>query len=289
MSYDLYFRPTKPLDLVAVRAFFEERGYKVSETQAFFENEATGVYFGFDFNPEKPEGSGASVAFNINYYRPHVFGLEAASELTSFIEAFGLEIEDPQMHGMGNGPYSADGFLRGWNAGNEVAHGVIASNEGVERPLALPAARNAGVWRWNYARDTIVDELELNLGDVPPCFVPTVMMVVPEGTNDVKTIVVWDVHMAIAIPDVDLVVTHDDKGLWAADRAAVLAAVTIDTAWEANRVLASGRVLGLRASLVDELDELAAKRVRTLMKPLSATRVAADQVLDAELVAKAFS
>ncbi|MBV8759379.1 MAG: hypothetical protein JO257_18975 [Deltaproteobacteria bacterium] len=281
MSYDLYFRATKPLDLVEVRAFFEERGYKVSETQAFFENESTGVYFGFEL--------GSTVSFNINYYRPHVFGLEAATELTSFIERFGLEIEDPQMHGMGKGPYTADGFLRGWNAGNEFAHSAIASNEGVERPLALPAVRNAAVWRWNYAKDAIVDELEANLGDVPPCFVPTVMMVVPEGGSDVKTIVVWDVQMAIAIPEVDLVVTHDDRGLWAADRAAVLAAVTIDTTWEADRVLASGRVLGLRACLIDELDELAHKRVRTLMKPFKATRVAADQVLDAELVNKAFS
>ncbi len=193
------------------------------------------------------------------------------------------------MHGMGKGPYSAEGFLRGWNAGNEFAHKAIASNEGVERPLAQAAARNAGVWRWNYAKDEILDELELNLGDVPPCFVPTVMMVVPEGTSEVKTIVVWDVQMAIAIPDVDLVVTHDERGLFAADRAAVLAAVTVDTVWEADRELASGRTLGLRASLVDELDELAAKRVRTLMKPLSATRVAADQVLDAELVEKAFA
>lgn len=286
MSYDLYFRPTKPLDLAEVRAFFEERGYKVSETQAYFENESTGVYFGFDFSPEKAD---ATVSFNINYYRPHVFGLEAQAELASFIEEFGLEIEDPQMHGMGNGPFSAEGFLRGWNAGNELAHGVIASNEGVERPLALPAARNEGTWRWNYAKDGLLDELELNLGDVPPCFVPTVMMVVPEGTSEVKTIVVWDVQMAIAIPDVDLVVTHDERGLWAADRAAVLAAIKVDTVWEADRELANGRRLGLRASLVDELDELAAKRVRTLMKPFKATRVAADQVLDAELVDKAFA
>ena len=283
MSYDLYFRPTRPLDLDEVRAFFEERGYKVTEGQAFFENESTGVYFGFDI-------SAASVAFNINYYRPHVFGLEAAAELTSFVAKFGLEIEDPQMHGIGSGAYSAEGFLRGYNAGNELAHGVIASNEGVERPLALPAARNEGIWRWNYARDMIVDELELELGEVPPCFVPTVMMVVPEGTTDVKAIVVWDLQMAIAIPDVDLVVTHDERGLYAADRTAVLAAVTVDTVWQADRVLAgSGRVIGLRASLVDELDELAAKRVRTLMKPFKATRVAPDQVLDAELVAKAFS
>ena len=289
MSYDLYFRHTKPLDLAVVRAFFEGRGYKVSETQAFFENESTGVYFGFDFRPEKPEGSAASIAFNINYYRPHVFGLEAASELTSFIEEFELEIEDPQMHGMGTGPYTVEGFLRGWNAGNEFAHRAIASNEGVERPLALPAARNAGIWRWNYAKDTVLDELADNLGELPPCFVPTVMMVVPEGTSDVKTIIVWDLQMAIAIPDVDLVVTHDDRGLWAADRMAVLAAVRIDTVWEGDRMMGSGRVLGMRASLVDELDELTAKRVRTLMKPFKATRVAPDQVLDAELVDKAFA
>lgn len=283
MSYDLYFRPTKGLDLDEVRAFFEERGYKVTEGQAFFENESTGVYFGFDLADDK-------VSFNINYYRPHVFGLEAVAELTSFVDKFGLEIEDPQMHGMGSGAYTSEGFLRGYNAGNELAHGVIASNEGVERPLALPAARNAGIWRWNYAKDMIVDELERELGEVPPCFVPTVMMVVPEGTSDVKTIVVWDLHMAIAIPEVDYVVTHDDRGLFAADRSAVLHAVTVDTVWEADHVLAtSGRAIGLRASLVDELDELSAKRVRTLMKPFKATRVAPDQVLDAELVAKAFS
>ncbi len=52
MSYDLYFKSRKPEskpDAKAFAAYFKQRkNYEVTDKQAIYENEITGVYFIFD-------------------------------------------------------------------------------------------------------------------------------------------------------------------------------------------------------------------------------------------------
>lgn len=59
-----------------------------------------------------------STAFEVNYNRPNFFGLEAEIELSAFVTEFQPRIHDPQMRGMGDGPYFGEGFLSGWNFWN---------------------------------------------------------------------------------------------------------------------------------------------------------------------------
>jgi hypothetical protein len=104
------------------------------EDRVGFENEATGVSFGFDFS----EGN-ALPAFNLNSVRRHVFGLEAEPLVTAFVRQFDLEVDDPQADGMGKGPYSPERFLRGWNAGNRFgARAAAVGDRPASECKALP-------------------------------------------------------------------------------------------------------------------------------------------------------
>jgi hypothetical protein len=212
MSYDLFLRelPSDVLDWLG-----EREHYGVSDTQAAYHNENTGVYFTFD---QADDG----LAFNLNYFRPHVFGLEAEREVTALVEKFRPEIEDPQSEGMGEGPYSPEGFLRGWNAGNLFAHRVMRSHQ-EEAPLTLPAATLEWVWRWNYEKEHYQDEL--NTAEMVSCFVPTIWLLSrPSEPARVLTACVWGEAMPIALPEVDvvLVVGQPIRLLWRAELAAAV-------------------------------------------------------------------
>ena len=86
----------------------------------------TGIYFHFFFQTqETTEDDGDEpreyfpVAFNVNYFRPSYFILEAESEIMAFVKHFDLLVSDPQCEGMGQGEYDAAKLVRGWNFGNE--------------------------------------------------------------------------------------------------------------------------------------------------------------------------
>jgi len=71
------------------------------------------VYFYFNFAEKTAVDTGQSddesldetldypIAFNLNYYRPSFFVLEAEPEVTALVRQFGLVVMDPQMQGMG--------------------------------------------------------------------------------------------------------------------------------------------------------------------------------------------
>jgi hypothetical protein len=116
MSYDLYFTNPRISKEEFLTYFRGRPNYELSDLQAVYQNEDTGVYFIFDY---EESGTDSVASFNLNYYRPHVFGLEAADELSAFIDSFGFAIHDSQIEGMADGAFSKEGFLKGWNAGNE--------------------------------------------------------------------------------------------------------------------------------------------------------------------------
>lgn len=287
MSYDLDFRSSTPLTIDELKQYFADLpNFSVSDRRAHYENEDTGVYFGFDFTDE-PDPGNVPVAFNMNYYRPHTFGLEAEPVLASFVRHFALHVVDPQGDGMGEGPYSSAGFLRGWNHGNRFAHRAILSQHDA-KPLTLPAAKLEGIWRWNMAKEVTQDHMTDLIGDAPPCFVPTVK-VFQVGETEVQSIVIWDVEIAVALPDVDLVVTTNTAGESVAmPPKDVLGVVTVHSEWRADYAVGDGLSVGLRTWLIDELPRAATKKLRAAMRPFQPLgRPGLDQVLDAELVAEA--
>src|SRR5262249_11873553 len=125
-----------------------------------------------------------SIYFNMNYYRPHFFGLEAVEEVDALVEAFDLTVSDPQAEGMGEGEYTSEGFLRGWNAGNGFAHQAFAQiqSEGeqtVNRSLTLPSATLRACWEWTRGRNELAEDLFE--GDEIDAFVPRVMFLQEGG------------------------------------------------------------------------------------------------------------
>ena len=212
MSYDLFFRSRSGSRAITPESFHEyfraRQHYTVHETQAWYSNEDTGVYFSFelpgereplDLEDEDAEGFlPEDASFNLNYFRPHIFGLEAEPELSAFVKAFDPLIEDPQVGGMGEGPYSPEGFLIGWNRGNAFSYSAVAASGTADKPqMSLPAAAIESIWRWNIERAV----LQQRLGD--SIFVPRVMFHASEGKA--LSFMVWTDGMAALLPAVDTV------------------------------------------------------------------------------------
>ncbi|QCP52451.1 hypothetical protein FAZ95_25110 [Trinickia violacea] len=90
MSYDLFF--TLPADVAQddVEAYFRQRRCYRVDGGATYENPDTGVYFSFAVDEgevpnEQGTGPQRRIAFNLNYFRPHIFGLEAEPEVSAFV------------------------------------------------------------------------------------------------------------------------------------------------------------------------------------------------------------
>ncbi|MBX9571517.1 MAG: hypothetical protein K2X77_21675 [Candidatus Obscuribacterales bacterium] len=215
MSYDLSLipRPGNEFSRSDFLEFFESRpNYVVQEDNATYMNDATGIYFTFDFTDgetedlEAPEHlTGPHLAFNLNYYRPHIFGLEAAIELSACIEHFNFTIDDPQNEGMGVGEFSEEGFLRGWNSGNFFAIKAIQNNAEYNAPplKTIPDADLEKYWRWSYEREEMYDDIGIDV------FVPRIFYFLLEG--QLRTATVWTDAIPVALPRTELVVFYREQ------------------------------------------------------------------------------
>jgi len=189
MSYDLMFEagPEKKLDKKTFAAHFRSRrNYKVENGQAIYQNEDTGVYFIFD----EPEDG--VVAFNLNYFRPHVFGLEAAAELEQFAAAFATRVGDPQ--GEMEEEFSTEGFLRGWNAGNQFGYRSMLSQQS-EPVRTWPQQRIQEVWEWNYGRAAQQER------EGEGIFLPAIWAIELDGAA--FSMAIWPPGCPILLPTVD--------------------------------------------------------------------------------------
>jgi hypothetical protein len=276
MSYDLFFRPRGgSVDAGACRDYFTGRGYRVEAGQAWYANEDTGVYFVFDL-PEE----GADFAFNLNYFRPHFFVLEAEPEVAAFVRAFELEVSDPQIGGMGEGEYRSAGLIAGWNQGNRLACQAMLSQD---RPpadvLHLPSAELERIWRWN--RDRRARQQAVGDGR----FVPMIMLFRMDGRA--VTAAVWTDGIPLVVPPVDYLMVHRHQ---LAPRRLLLfrREEIIPVSWaDAAPVLESHGGLdadGVVTLNYDAPPEGVAGWIRSLPSRPMPGRVPADQVIDRELI-----
>ncbi len=201
MSYDLFLdTDTVGISREQFRQYFSGRSwYTLTKKQAYYENQDTGVYFHFDY----AKGEVYPVAFHLNYFRPHFFGLEAAHELTAFVHHFDCSILDPQQNGMKEGPYSVDGFLRGWNTGNQSGVQSLMSNRQRPTNYVCTTMELERVWNWNYRRKERQEGFGVEL------FVPKIMFM--KGDQRAKTAVIWPDGCPIALPKVDVVIMVRDE------------------------------------------------------------------------------
>ncbi len=229
MSYDLFFlrRPgEKPLTYSELEEYFLSRpNYKANESQFWYENEDTGVYFSFEYGDPSDAGLyledeteqlpdddwvDAGLSFNLNYYRPHTFGLEAELELSDLVGTFRLLVDDPQNEGMGRGEYSRDGFLQSWNTGNAFGHHAYMSREAEgDVPLApgsgfqLPASELERLWTWNFNYKSLQERLEVD------AYVAPIRLIKLEDRP--VSFAVWVDGIPEAFPKVDFLFLVRDK------------------------------------------------------------------------------
>jgi hypothetical protein len=193
MSYDLFFKARGGvMDWGAAERFFAGRArYKEG---GLYENENTGVYFVIDINNNFEENR--QMSLNLNYFRPHVFGLEAAPEIEAMVEALDLKVDDPQIQGMGmSAEFSREEFLRGWNEGNRVGYRAVLGREGGPgKVYTWSADKIERIWTWNYARETEQEKAGDDL------FVPKISAIDVNG--EAQTFAVWPAAQTL-IPTVD--------------------------------------------------------------------------------------
>ncbi|MBV8193021.1 MAG: hypothetical protein JOY64_34215 [Alphaproteobacteria bacterium] len=202
MSYDLYLKPrTGSIDAATVLDYFRRRPkYTVSGEQAGYENEDTGVAFFFNINHGEPGEPTADypVLFNLAYFRPSFFSVEAEPEVTAFVRSFDCVVLDPQTDGMGQGEYQADKLVAGWRCGNQFAcQAVLALDNAPNSIFTLPADKLHTVWQWNYDRASFQDRIENDR------FVPLIVFLQVDGR--LSTAIVWGDGVAMAFPVVDYI------------------------------------------------------------------------------------
>lgn len=201
MSYDLYLDFTSSVRMKGVSDFFAARAnYKANGSQIIYQNDLTGVYFMLNFSEEKKgllRRSAIKAHININYCRPSFFGLESEIEIAELLKRFPCQIHDPQMNGMGDGPYSREGFLRSWNAGNEFGTGAILSQSARETIWSLPSSELHRAWHWNYTQP--LRQAACGNGQ----FVPQILYMNIAG--HARTVAVWGDGLPTLLPPVDFV------------------------------------------------------------------------------------
>ena len=270
MSYDLFFEagPGRTLDKKSFAAHFKgRRNYEVGNGQAVYQNENTGVYFIFD------EPSDEMVAFNLNFYRPHVFALEAAAELEALADAFRATVTDPQ-EGIGaDGKFSREGFVRAWNEGNRFAYRSMVKE--MDAVHTWPAKRIREVWEWNFARPS--DE-EMDSASV---FVPSIFAVNMNG--ELRSVAVWPPQCPVLLPAVDAVLVPLAQTGKASEEMALVPWDEVLPAVRQYQEKAAG-IARYRLEFEDWPSDVAEflNRKRKPMKKLEG--VGLDEVLDRELV-----
>jgi hypothetical protein len=210
MSYglNLHFEPS--IDRTDFLAHFTNRtkNYSLGESQIDYKNAATGTNFIIRYRSKRSLFSKRSVfaaEVEMNYFRPSYFGLEAEIEVSSLVAKFRPSVDDPQLRGMGQGPYSSTGFLEGWNYGNSFAVRAILSKNPAQGIPTMAAEKLRAAWMWNYQKP----EWLAKANDLQ--FVPNVNLVTVRGIPSLMA--VWAIGMPILLPKVDYVlVGRDDAG-----------------------------------------------------------------------------
>jgi len=266
--------PGKKIEKKAFRAYFHDRAnYQAGQGQALYQNEDTGVYFIFD----EPEDG--AVAFNLNYFRPHVFGLEAAPELEQFAQAFGATVTDPQDEMGEEGVFTREGFLRGWDAGNAFAYRSMLKEQ--DDPVyTWPSERIQQVWEWNYARRSEQERLGEDL------FVPAIFAV--EINSELLSVAIWPPDCPILLPAVDAVlVPVAQSGTESEDTALVRSDELLPLLSPYQEQREGVGVVAYRLAFEQWPPDLADFLGRARTKVENLNGIAMDQILDRELVQQA--
>lgn len=289
MSYDLFMKPRAgAVEREQFLQYFKGRPhYKAEGEQAWYQNEDTGTYFCFEYadratsDPPDEGESGYPLSFNINFFRPTHFAKEAEPEVTAFVRHFDLLVDDPQVDGMGNGPYDPAKFLTGWARGNKCGAQAIQQHERSQTIFTVPSAELERIWRWNLERD----RRQAATGEAR--FVPRICFLDVDGAA--RSAVVWPDAIPSLIPRVDYLMVHRDQ--LAPRRLLWRKPDTILVRWaDAEPIIRKHATAADGPAFLLDYDAAPPALVEFVGKlpsgPAELKGITADKVLDAELVAK---
>jgi len=201
MSYTLELYFERPVVRRSIDQYFaNRRHFRVSGNTIGYGNPDTEVHFSFHIRSSRNLLLRKVVRyaeFEVNYFRPSHFGLEAEIELSAFMATFRPRIFDPQIRGMGEGPYSREGFLRGWDFGNQVSIYQVLSADRDRKIWAMPANKLNAIWEWNYQsadRQKILKNRR---------HLQSTMFITVEGRP--SRAIIWSHGAPVSLPEVDYV------------------------------------------------------------------------------------
>ncbi|HEX3972891.1 MAG TPA: hypothetical protein VHX19_16305 [Stellaceae bacterium] len=124
--------------------------------------------------------------------------------MSGIVAALQPRIDDPQMEGMDEGPYSGDGFLRGWNFGNRFAIQQVVSKEADGKIATMPEAELHAAWDWNFRCAERRAYFKLRH------YVPPILFCRIDGRA--QRVIVWGESKPIMLPRVEYVVVVKEIG-----------------------------------------------------------------------------
>jgi hypothetical protein len=212
MSYDLFFYKQKDKEISTdkISDYLSNNLVAANEgnTQWFFENKDTEVYFSFDYNepdadnqPEEEDITpiddfdDTNFSFNLNFMRPAFFGTEAFKFVEKFCADLGLFVLNPQAD---SDPYKPNAHeeISIWNKTN-----LWASKDHFDpmQTCYLSEEECYKVWEYNFNRR----QLQEKLGD--GYFVPKIFFFKKKQNNEPFTLTIWTEHLPIVLPATDYI------------------------------------------------------------------------------------
>ncbi|HTJ03569.1 MAG TPA: hypothetical protein VL492_12325 [Methylovirgula sp.] len=205
MSYSLYFHLKPAVLHEDMFYYFVGRAHYAANGDAFvYENPDTEAFFQVRFRSGRNfrlKKTVVSVEFEINYFRPSYFAIEAEKELSAFVAKFQPQIEDPQMHGMDEGPYSGEKFISAWNFGNVFTTHNAIKREPEKKIASMPSELLRASWSWNYQLPARRRDFDCR------CNVPKIHLVWMK--DRICRGIIWPCAAPIVLPHVDYVALAD--------------------------------------------------------------------------------
>lgn len=212
MSYDLFFYKQKGREISTdkISQYLSDNLVPANEgnTQWFFENKDTEVYFSFDYNePDDDYQAEEDIepiddfddtyfSFNLNFMRPGFFGNEAFQFIEKFCADLNLFVLNPQSNS--ENPYAPNEQEQFdiWNKTN-----LWASKDHFNEMQScyLSEEECYKVWEYNFNRQKLLKKL----GD--GYFIPKIFFFKTKQNNKPFTLTTWTEHIPIVLPMTDYI------------------------------------------------------------------------------------
>ena len=230
MSYDLFFYKQKGSEISRdkISQYLSDNLVQANEedSQWFFENKDTEVYFSFEFNelegdfePEEElepieNFDDTNFSFNLNFMRPSFFGIEAFNFVKQFCADLNLYVLNPQS--ASEQPYKPERQEQFdyWNKTN-----LWSSKDHFEEMQCcyLREEESNKIWEYNSNRQN----LQIKLGE--EYFVPKIFFFKTKQGNQPITLTIWTEHIPIVLPTTDyILLTREYKNFFKTIKDSVL-------------------------------------------------------------------